>query len=144
MVVLTPRFTVLAALSSIAALSLVPSPADAAAIQAQYRPADGQSLAARHSSHGQTADVTDGGKHAGSATSKVKQASQKVAAEKPQRHAKPVVPLPERMAQKSGETASAKKVAGNGEHSDSKKSKDEKSKVRAIFLLHHTTQLTPR
>ncbi|KAI0630908.1 hypothetical protein C8Q77DRAFT_1219702 [Trametes polyzona] len=129
MVVLTPRFTLLAALSSIAAISLVPAPVDAAAIQALSQEAIRQPIVARHSSHGHGDGENDGRKHSASPGSDARVAATKKDSSdsKPQRHPKPVVPLPARMAQKSAHKASPKKASKAAE-SGSRESKHEKSK----------------
>ncbi|OSD05386.1 hypothetical protein PYCCODRAFT_1465292 [Trametes coccinea BRFM310] len=131
MVVLSPHFTFLAALSSIAAVSLLPVPAEAAAIHLQSRDAFGHSLAARHSAHGTTDDSAD---HQQSSSSKVKHASKKAAvkkaAAKPQRHPKPVMPLPALMAQKSahkGSSSSTETDGGGKKHTQGKSSKHTQS-----------------
>ncbi|CDO68817.1 hypothetical protein BN946_scf184805.g26 [Trametes cinnabarina] len=115
MVVLTPHFTFLAALSSIAAVSLLPTSAEGAAIQIQSRDAVGHSLVVRHSSHGSTETVAD--VQSGTGSSKVKHASKKSTSKdttaKPQRHPKPIMPLPARMAQKNAHKASSLSQEGS-------------------------------
>ncbi|OJT07168.1 hypothetical protein TRAPUB_1983 [Trametes pubescens] len=140
MVVLTSHFTLLATLSSIAAISLLPTPADAAAIQVRYQDEPGQPISARHSaSHGDSGKKSDGRKHSDSSTSDLKTSSSKMvastknAADAPQRHPKPVIPLPARLAQKSAQETSKKKAGGSdGGHSRAKESKHSASK-RAVW-----------
>ncbi|KAI9062756.1 hypothetical protein FKP32DRAFT_1677260 [Trametes sanguinea] len=166
MVVLSPHFTFLAALSSIAAVSLLPVPAEAAAIHLQSRDAFGQSIAARHSAHGGADDSAD---HQQSSSSKVKHASKKAtvkkAAAKPQRHPKPVVPLPALMAQKSahkGSSSSTEADGGDKKHTQAKSSKhlqssraawessDPVTRVQSLWLgsrdanPHNAAALPPR
>ncbi|KAI8996476.1 hypothetical protein BD414DRAFT_520368 [Trametes punicea] len=123
MVVLNPRFTLLAALSSIAAISLLPTSVEAAAIQLQSRVA--LPLASRHSSHGPTKESAAEEK-SDSSSQKSKQASMKKASAKhqettPQRHPRPVMPLPARMAQKGlrkGAGSTKGSASEGGKHSD--------------------------
>ncbi|KAI0358191.1 hypothetical protein OH77DRAFT_1250871 [Trametes cingulata] len=120
MVVLNGRFALLAALSSIAAVSLCPATVEGAAIQVEHARSIGQPVVARHSSHKHSAEKDVSKKHSSSLLSE-KQASSKKVAEndadnQPQRHAKPVLPLPARIAQKHKQKGSAKNTVGSGGH----------------------------
>ncbi|KAI0675602.1 hypothetical protein C8Q78DRAFT_1074611 [Trametes maxima] len=128
MVALSPRFALLAALSSLAAISLSPISAEAAAIQAQHEYKTDHFVVARHSSHGQEPEESSGRKYAKSphketkVTQSAKASSQKSLVDKPQRNAKPIVPLPARMAQKT-EKASSKSPTTHGQKTASQKLK---------------------
>ncbi|KAI0642028.1 hypothetical protein C8Q79DRAFT_268652 [Trametes meyenii] len=111
MVVLAPRFALLAALSSLAAISLFPLPAETAAIQAQHEDGTNGFVVARHSSHGQGSGETFNRKYYNTPHKEMKVAqsaksgSGKGLADKPERNAKPIVPLPARIAHKGHKTS---------------------------------------
>ncbi|KAH9893170.1 hypothetical protein C8Q73DRAFT_647551 [Cubamyces lactineus] len=132
MVAHSSRFALLAALSSIAALSTVPMSTEAAAIQPQYRDVVEYPIVARHSSHGSAkANVSHG--RSGSSKSEMKVAAKDTASNKPadkQRHSKPLVPLPARLAQKNshkGSSSGDESSATEGSHRQTTGSKHAKS-----------------
>ncbi|KAI0332703.1 hypothetical protein GY45DRAFT_437625 [Cubamyces sp. BRFM 1775] len=132
MVALSSRFALLAALSSIAALTTAPVYTEAAAIQPQYRDALDYPIVARHSSHPDAkADVSHG--HRGSSKSQMKVAAKDASTNKTadkQRHPKPVVPLPARLAQKNshkGSGSTAENSASKESHREATGSKHAKS-----------------
>ena len=149
MVALTPRFTLLAtALSSIAAVSIIPSPAGAAAININDPATVAQSVAARHSGHEQTvADAADDRGHSKGSTGnhnggndgthvgkKPQSKARKASGEPQQRTHKPTVPLPAAL-NKSGKKALAKESGGGEtEGHGSRKQKHMKASVRVHFL----------
>ena len=138
MVALSSRFALLAALSSIAALTTAPVYTEAAAIQPQYRDALDYPIVARHSSHPNAkADVRHG--HRGSSKSEMKVAAKDASTNKTadkQRHPKPVVPLPARLAQKNshkGSSSTAESSASEESHREATGSKHAKSAVCCTY-----------
>lgn len=132
MVVLTPRFALLAALSSIAAVSALPAPLDSAAIQIYYRDSESASSASHHATHSHTFTRT------ASADAPSSTPSGSVDDDKPQRQPKPVIPLPSRRtevgaAKETGSQSSAGHDAK--EHDDKKEIKHDKGKVSSVVPI---------
>ncbi|KAH9943680.1 hypothetical protein B0H21DRAFT_823658 [Amylocystis lapponica] len=100
MVVLNPRFATLATLTSIAAMSMLPAPAEGAAIQARYL--DNEAAATHHSSHSHS--LTE------SSTSPTSTDEAK-----PAHESKPVLPLPPVLAA-TGDDRCNKDTTGSTSH----------------------------
>ena len=139
MVAPSSRFALLAALSSIAALSTVPMSTEAAAIQPQYRDVVDYPIVARHSAHGSTKADTAHDHRGSSSKSEMKVAAKDTSTNKPvdkQRHTKPVVPLPARLAQKNsrkGSSSTEESTASEGSRRQTIGSKHTKSAVRSTY-----------
>lgn len=108
MVVLQRRFTLLAALTTLAAVSVLPPSAEGAVVRADYKEADaGPSAAdAHHSTHSHTLTHTDSAGHA-------RPTSADDGDDKAQRQ--PILPLPSSMSESSSSKKSgAKQDKGDG------------------------------
>lgn len=152
MVVLTSRVTLLAALSSIAAVSVLPSPADAAAVAIREPSEVETSLIARHSrkegpinaltstgdgdstDNENDADTSDA-HHSSHGAKTSTRASKSTGTHGAQRNSKPVVPLPAAMdkhGSKKGSGLGKNKVDGAG---GSKKHEKEAVSAHSLYRV---------
>ncbi|KZT00588.1 uncharacterized protein LAESUDRAFT_764499 [Laetiporus sulphureus 93-53] len=137
MVVLAPRFTLLAALASIAAVSALPAPAEGAVVQVRYRDQESNTVTATH--HRSTHDVA----HTASADASRSSDSTDKKDSKPEHHTQPVLALPSPKTdavsgKRTSKHSSALKEAKDDGHDE--KHEHDKEKRADLNFVHSVAQ----